>query len=1058
MPGNQEQSNQNNHVENNNAYLYNPNRPNQENDTSSLGQINQNATTSDTNQNQNVDKHADTKKVVDTAAKAAANYFAPGVGGTAYEAAKQVPGAGKVIDKATDNIAKKVDKVPGMKKLTKGLNDSGATDAVNKGMDMMGGNPSASAGGANFGKASGASIPQRSNAQATPATSMRKNTNFQNQLQSANTENIEGSPSNDATSPESSNNQSANNSSLNPLKNFENQNQGNTNKSNQQNSSVGGELMDQAFKMLWNKYKIPIILAGGGIALFLIFFLVLFGGGASENDLAGYYDQCNFNETNVTVTNCYTTSTTQQTLSSFTIDDLVISAAYAYTKDGTYSEEAIKAMMITLKTNILSYGNYNSSDKNVSVQICDIYSEYVEPADDENKLSIFEGAEDQDTLTNLYNEIANYLYLSSSYQTTISNLSNQNILEFNKSTLDRFESLAQSGSSYQDILEEVYDIYGDDTENTDDTNDTEEGNTPETQVRDTLFLGDSRVTGMVNAGILNTSNTIYSNGYGFDWLEGAGPFDSSITNSTNGGIAGINNLMQDNTTYNIVIMFGINDLDTSAEEYYRLYYELATTDWRRHHIYVIALGPVEDVTDFTNYDNSDVDAFNNTMDDLINGANLSNLTFVDLYYSIQEYDEYGINYGAADYQIIYDNIMDSLEEEVVLNPDYEIYNLNTYCTFYTLTENDAYWWPVGSAEPSNGNIYGGTPISVTITSYFGPRYVQGSYDPGHGAIDIGVARGTPIIATKSGTVILTQTGCTEGNTSCGQTYGNFVKLDHGDGVESLYAHLTSLAVSDGDTVSQGQVIGYSGNTGNSTGPHLHFEIRINGTRVDPLEYVDPENPRPVQYSSYNFGDVESGTAEENKAAICNMLLDNGFSNNAVAGMLINIASEGAFITNNMEDCYQDGMTCDLNSDGVCDYGWCVDPVPGGFGASDSAYTAGVDSGAYTRSQFVNDWVGYGLVGWTAPERKAGLYDYAKSQNKSIASVSVQVGYLLEELQQSAYAVTYKYITGTGYSVYDVAYNFCTNFERPYNMISNCSNRASSRQAEYSAYVNNGCSY
>ena len=1053
MPGNQEQSNQNNHVENNNAYLYNPNRPNQENDTSSLGQTNQNATTSDTNQNQNVDKHADTKKVVDTAAKAAANYFAPGVGGTAYEAAKQVPGAGKVIDKATDNIAKKVDKVPGMKKLTKGLNDSGATDAVNKGMDMMGGNPSASAGGANFGKASGTSIPQRSNAQATPATSMRKNTNFQNQLQSANTENIEGSPSNDATSPESSNNQSANNSSLNPLKNFENQNQGNTNNSNQQNSSVGGELMDQAFKMLWNKYKIPIILAGGGVALFLIFFLVLFGGGASENDLAGYYDQCNFNETNVTVTNCYTTSTTQQTLSSFTIDDLVISAAYAYTKDGTYSEEAIKAMMITLKTNILSYGNYNSSDKNVSVQICDIYSEYVEPADDENKLSIFEGAEDQDTLTNLYNEIANYLYLSSSYQTTISNLSNQNILEFNKSTLDRFESLAQSGSSYQDILEEVYDIYGDDTENTDDTNDTEEGNTPETKVRDTLFLGDSRVTGMVNAGILNTSNTIYSNGYGFDWLEGAGPFDSSITNSTNGGIAGINNLMQDNTTYNIVIMFGINDLDTSAEEYYRLYYELATTDWRRHHIYVIALGPVEDVTDFTNYDNSDVDAFNNTMDDLINGANLSNLTFVDLYYSIQEYDEYGINYGAADYQIIYDNIMDSLEEEVIINPDYEIYNLNTYCTYYTLTENDAYWWPIGSSEPTNGNIYGGTPVSVAIISGFGER------DDNHSGIDIpNVGYNTPVIATKSGTVMLIYSGCVEGDKSCGESYGNMVKIDHGDGVHAIYAHLSNVEVQVGDTVQQGQLIGITGSTGNSSGPHLHFEVRLNGVVVNPLEYVDPENPRPVQYSSYNFGDIESGTAEENKQAICNMLLDNGFSNNAVAGMLINIASEGAFITNNMEDCYQDGMECDLNSDGVCDYGWCVDPVPGGFGASDSTYTSGVDSGAYTRSQFVNDWVGYGLIGWTAPERKAGLYDYAKSQNKSIASVSVQVGYLLEELQQSAYAVTYKYITGTGYSVYDVAYNFCTNFERPYDTVSNCSNRASSRQAEYSAYVNNGCSY
>ena len=1057
MPENKEDNR--NHQENNNAYLYNPNRPDEN--------------TNSPNSNQNSEDHKDTQKVVDTAAKGVANYFAPGVGGAVYDTAKKVPGVGKAIDKTTGAVAEAADQVPGVKNISKALNNSGATDAVNKGMDLMGGNAAGAANAANATSKAplAASAPKASNAagqapskaspnQATPATPMRKNTNFQSQIQRGNEESEIETPETSTDIPSETEN-SGNSSSSNA-----NSNQGssslkdqlfNNNENNENNENKGeGDVIGQAFQKLWNKYKIPIILGGGGIALFLIFFLVLFGGGTSENDLAGYYDACNFNETTVTVTNCYNTSSNHQTLSSFTIDDLVISASYAYTKDKTYSEEAIKAMMITLKTNILSYGNYNSSNKNVSVQICDIYSEYVEPAEAENKLSIFEGAEENDTLKNLYNEISNYLYLSSSYQTTISNLSNQNILDFDKSTLDKFESLAQSGSTYQEILEEVYDIYGDSA--TEDTNDEEESSPPETQERNTLFLGDSRVTGMVNAGILNTSNTIYSNGYGFDWLEGTNTYESNMTNSTTGGIAGINNLMQANTTYNIVIMFGINDLDTSAEDYYQLYYELATTDWRRHHIYVIALGPVEDVTMFTNYDNSDVDAFNNSMDNLINGANLSNLTFVDLYYSIQEYDEYGINYGASDYQIIYDNIMDSLEEEVVLNLDYEVYNLNTYCTYYILTENDAYWWPVGSAEPTNGNIYGGTPASVSITSYFGPRYVQGSYDPGHGAIDIGVVRGTPIIATKSGTVILTQTGCTEGNTSCGQTYGNFVKLDHGDGIESLYAHLTSLAVSDGDTVSQGEVIGYSGNTGNSTGPHLHFEIRVNGTRVDPLEYVDPENPRPVQYSSYNFGDIESGTAEENKQAICNMLLDNGFSNNAVAGMLINIASEGAFITNNMEDCYQDGMECDLNSDGVCDYGWCVDPVPGGFGASDSTYTSGVDSGAYTRSQFVNDWVGYGLVGWTAPERKAGLYDYAKSQNKSIASVSVQVGYLLEELQQSAYAVTYKYITGTGYSVYDVAYNFCANFERPYNTVSNCSNRASSRQAEYSAYVNNGCSY
>ena len=1046
MPESQEQNNGNNHQETNNAYLYNPNRP-EENTGSNL--------------NQNPEDHSDTQKVVDTAAKGLANYVAPGVGGAVYDTAKKVPGVGKAIDKTTKAVAETADQIPGVKNLSKGLNNSGATDAVNKGMDVMSGNPSSATNAgtkaANIGNTNTSAptiTPQARAKEATPATPMRKNTNFQSKLQAANkesdTDTSETQNPDQGINEEVPQNQSINNT--NELNSNESSDQ-NNNQDSQNQVSGSGDFIGQAFGKLWKKYKIPIILAGGGIALFLIFFLVLFGGGASENDLAGYYDQCNYNETTVTLTNCYTNNTEQETLSSFAIDDLVISAAYAYTKDKTYSEEAIKAMMIALKTNILSYGNYNSSNKNVSVRICDIYSEYVEPVDDENKLSIFEGAEESDELSNLYNQIDDYLYLSTSYTSTITSLSNQNILTFNQETLDQFESLAQAGSSYTDILEKVYDIYGADSTDSDENSD-EDSNNYDTSK--TIFLGDSRVAEMVETGVLNDANTIYSY-YGFEWLEGAeGTYLAQYTNSAQGGIQGVNGLLQ-GSGYNIVIWTGIIDQDMDAQKYYDLYYDLATGDWSNNHIYIVSVGPVRDNN--TGYhNNTDVDTFNTNMANLIDSANLDNLSFINIDYDIQEYGDNGVYYSRADYETIYDEIIVSLDNIVALNPDYEIYNLNTYCTFYTLTENDAYWWPVGSAEPTNGNIYGGTPVSVTITSYFGPRYVQGSYDPGHGAIDIGVARGTPIIATKSGTVILTQTGCTEGNTSCGQTYGNFVKLDHGDGIESLYAHLTSLAVSDGDTVSQGQVIGYSGNTGNSTGPHLHFEIRVNGTRVDPLEYVDPENPRPVQYSSYNFGDIESGTAEENKAAICNMLLDNGFSNNAVAGMLINIASEGAFITNNMEDCYQDGMKCDLNSDGVCDYGWCVDPVPGGFGASDSTYTAGVDSGAYTRSQFVNDWVGYGLVGWTAPERKAGLYDYAKSQNKSIASVSVQVGYLLEELQQSAYAVTYKYITGTGYSVYDVAYNFCTNFERPYNMYSNCSNRASSRQAEYSAYVNNGCSY
>ena len=70
----------------------------------------------------------------------------------------------------------------------------------------------------------------------------------------------------------------------------------------------------------------------------------------------------------------------------------------------------------------------------------------------------------------------------------------------------------------------------------------------------------------------------------------------------------------------------------------------------------------------------------------------------------------------------------------------------------------------------------------------------------------------------------------------GSSYGNYVVISHGDGTTSLYAHMSSRAVSVGGVVNQGDVIGYVGSTGNSTGNHLHLEIRVNGTRVDPEQY------------------------------------------------------------------------------------------------------------------------------------------------------------------------------------------------------------------------------
>ena len=125
-----------------------------------------------------------------------------------------------------------------------------------------------------------------------------------------------------------------------------------------------------------------------------------------------------------------------------------------------------------------------------------------------------------------------------------------------------------------------------------------------------------------------------------------------------------------------------------------------------------------------------------------------------------------------------------------------------------------------SVPSSQGLIW---PVSGPVTSPFGYRWGRL-----HAGIDIGVPYGTPIHAAASGTVVLA--GWTGG-------YGNYTCIDHGGGLATCYAHQSSYAVSSGTVVSQGQVIGYVGNTGHSFGAHLHFEVRINGNPVDPLGYL-----------------------------------------------------------------------------------------------------------------------------------------------------------------------------------------------------------------------------
>jgi len=127
--------------------------------------------------------------------------------------------------------------------------------------------------------------------------------------------------------------------------------------------------------------------------------------------------------------------------------------------------------------------------------------------------------------------------------------------------------------------------------------------------------------------------------------------------------------------------------------------------------------------------------------------------------------------------------------------------------------------PTGAASAA-GFVW---PVHGVITSGFGWRWGRM-----HEGVDLAISTGTPVVAAKAGVVIVA--GWMGG-------YGNLVVVDHGGGVATAYGHNTSVTVGVGQQVEQGQLIAYSGSTGHSTGPHVHFEVRINGGAVDPMGYL-----------------------------------------------------------------------------------------------------------------------------------------------------------------------------------------------------------------------------
>jgi murein DD-endopeptidase MepM/ murein hydrolase activator NlpD len=132
--------------------------------------------------------------------------------------------------------------------------------------------------------------------------------------------------------------------------------------------------------------------------------------------------------------------------------------------------------------------------------------------------------------------------------------------------------------------------------------------------------------------------------------------------------------------------------------------------------------------------------------------------------------------------------------------------------------------PAGPIKRGSGNFI--WPVNGPIVSPFGMRWGRL-----HAGVDIAVPTGTSIRAAAAGTVAFTQPEASSGG------YGNYTCIAHGGGISTCYAHQSSFGVSAGQHVSQGQVIGVSGCTGHCLGPHVHFEVRVNGVPVDPLGYL-----------------------------------------------------------------------------------------------------------------------------------------------------------------------------------------------------------------------------
>lgn len=315
-------------------------------------------------------------------------------------------------------------------------------------------------------------------------------------------------------------------------------------------------------------------------------------------------------------------------------------------------------------------------------------------------------------------------------------------------------------------------------------------------------------------------------------------------------------------------------------------------------------------------------------------------------------------------------------------------SLSSAPSYSSVSGSTNFWWPIGGN--TRGDVDDWDPAVVEYS------FVSNGIVIAHDIDDTSYN----VIASKEGEVIYRGTISSDcsysSNDDC--EYGNYVMIEHNDSTVTLYGYLAdnSITVFVGDTVEQGQVIGKMGTSGNATDVSLYFEVRVNGISVNPLNYINIDNPRPISSS------INQISGSSNKQTVCLTLKNIGISDNGTAALLTNINHESSF-----------------------------NPTAEGDKVN----------GVYTS---------YGLCQWHN-ERKTNLIT---SFPDSYYTIGSQIEFLMYELE-NGYSSLYDSLVLGSDSVSDLTYNFCYKFERPADTKNTCNKRANS-SSEFNTYVKNGC--